>query len=287
MFSTLGGWLRLIRFGNLAIVAACQAMVAIFLLTSFPPALYHLKEIPLFLICAATVLAAAGGYVINDYYDQKIDLLNKPGKVVLGKLLARRGAILLHAAFSGLAILSAGFVNRWVFLTVIGSVALLWFYSALLKRTPLYGNIAVAFLAGLSVFMPAMLYPEHQKKVFVFAVFAFLISLVREMVKDMEDWLGDKAEGCRTLPIIFGLKKTKYVLHLLNLIFLLAMLFLGWAWTATFFWLLGGLSVCMVWFSWNLEKADTKSAFSRLSFSCKVIMLLGIASIAWVQYGNV
>ncbi len=284
MFSTLNGWLRLIRFGNLAMVAACQAMVVAFLLTSFPPALYHFKEISLLLIIASTVLAAAGGYVINDYYDQKIDLLNKPNKVVVGKILARRGAILLHAAFSALAILCAGFVNRWVLLTVIGSVGLLWLYSVLLKRTPLYGNIAVAFLAGLSVFIPAMVYPEHQKKVLVFAVFAFLISLVREIVKDMEDWLGDKAEGCRTLPIIFGLKKTKYVLHLINLSFMLAMLFLGWAWTGTFFWLLGGLSVWMVWFTWNLQKADTKVAFSRLSFSCKVVMLLGIASIAWVQH---
>jgi 4-hydroxybenzoate polyprenyltransferase len=284
MMAWLAGWLRLFRFGNLLMVAICQVMVWLFLLTSFPPAWFHLKEWPLLLTLTATLLAAAGGYTINDYYDQKIDLLNKPAKVVVGKLLSRRGAMLTHALLSLLAILAAAFTNKQVFFTVVGSVALLWLYSVWLKRTPLMGNLAVAFLSGLSVFIPALIYTEHQKKVFVFAVFAFLMSLVREVVKDMEDWHGDQKEGCRTLPIAVGFVKTKWFLHSVNLVFILAMFSLGLAWKEQFFWLLSGLLVWVAWFSWKLHLADTKASFTMLSLWCKVVMLMGIASIAWVAY---
>ena len=207
--------LKLIRYPNLAIIALTQFLTALFLLenSSFLGLLANLQFI---LLILSTLLIASGGYIINDYYDIKIDYVNKPDRVVIGKHLKRRHVLVIHSFFNGLGILLGIFVSWWIVGINILATFLLWLYSNLLKRLPLWGNLVVSFLTGLSVFVVYILFRQNLELIAMYSVFAFFISLIREIVKDLEDIEGDEKFGCRTLPIAVGLVATKRIPPTIN-----------------------------------------------------------------------
>ena len=151
--SFIESMLKLTRVGNLIIIALAQYFTAGFLI-----GMHTLNDINLFLLSLSTVFIAAGGYIINDYYDVKIDYINKPHRVVIGKSITRRYAILFHIALSFAGIV-LGFYLSWRIAGVnMLSVFLLWLYSNNLKRLPFVGNLTVAFLTGLAVFIIDVFY---------------------------------------------------------------------------------------------------------------------------------
>ncbi|MFM8346516.1 MAG: geranylgeranylglycerol-phosphate geranylgeranyltransferase, partial [Bacteroidota bacterium] len=218
---------------------------------------------------------------INDYFDVKIDLINKPDKVLVGTDVSRRKAIFLHS-FLATAGTIAGLVIDWrlAFINAV-SAFLLWWYSSTLKRAPFVGNLAFAVLTGLSLMVLYIRYPEAGPRIMYYAVFAFTVTLIREALKDMEDVRGDQAFGCRTLPIIWGIAKTKFytavlILMLMGAIVLVHLRFMPLP--VSYFLALVMLPLGL--FSWRLMRADTTREFQQLSSWCKYIMLLGIASMA-------
>jgi 4-hydroxybenzoate polyprenyltransferase len=242
-----------------------------------------LLDIRLFLLAGSTIFIAAGGYIINDYYDVKIDLINKPKRVVIGKEVPRRYALLFHTFLSVLGV-GVGFVLDWkIGLMNTGCAFLLWLYSNALKRLPFIGNFTVALLTGLSIFLVNLLYPPIVLPVVIYSLFAFFITLVREIIKDLEDLKGDDTFGCKTLPIVWGVRGTIYFTHSLLLLFLLLVLALH-HWVAPlpmiFFacFLFLPMAVVVGW----LARADTRKDFYQLSQFCKVIMMLGILSMAFL-----
>ncbi|MBY0433091.1 MAG: geranylgeranylglycerol-phosphate geranylgeranyltransferase [Cyclobacteriaceae bacterium] len=267
---------RLTRFWNLLIIGLTQYCTAGFLIS--PDTIFDIR---LFLLATSTILIAAAGYIINDYYDVKIDLVNKPGRVVIGKELSRRSAILLHSALSIMGVEMGVLLDWKIGLLNFASAFLLWVYSNALKRMPFIGNVTVAFLTGLSVLIVNVLYPPLFSLVWVYALFAFFITLVREIIKDIEDLKGDTTFGCRTLPIVWGILGTK------QFIFLLLAAFVITVWLIHLFvaplpilffcgFLFLPLGILLVW----LIRADTVRDFYLLSQFCKVIMLAGIVSMA-------
>ncbi|MCE2734732.1 MAG: geranylgeranylglycerol-phosphate geranylgeranyltransferase, partial [Flammeovirgaceae bacterium] len=203
MASFFSAMLRLTRFGNLLIIGFAQTATAFFLVGS-----HTWQTFSLWLLSSSTIIIAAAGYIINDYYDIKIDYINKPERVVIGKIIPRRFAILFHTLFSvgGIAI---GFYLSWQIGVIhFFSAFMLWLYSNSLKRLPLIGNVVIAFLTALSVFIIAVFYKTNINLILIYSLFAFFISLVREVVKDMEDLKGDITFGCKTLPILWGIRKT-------------------------------------------------------------------------------
>ena len=143
---SVSGFLKLVRFPNLAIIVFTQYMTAIFLVGEAGEGLQYLLDPNLFKLVLATVLIAAAGYIINDYYDVKIDFINKPDRVVVGRALKRRKAMVLHTAFNFIGIL-IGFTLSWkIGLLCFASAFMLWFYSNQLKRLPLIGNCFVGLL---------------------------------------------------------------------------------------------------------------------------------------------
>lgn len=269
---------RLTRTWNLLILVFAQYFTAWFLLKAD-----IFTDWRLLLMCASSALIAAGGYVINDYYDVKIDLVNNPNRVVVGRSVPRRHAILLHGLLSVAGIGLAVFVSWWIVAINIFSVSLLWFYSNLLKRLPFVGNFAVALLTGLSIGVLNILYDVFNPLVIVYAVFAFFMTLVREIIKDMEDLKGDNTYGCKTIPIVWGIRKTKNLLYVIIGFFGVAVLLINQLYVklqVIYFLML--LFVPLAWLVAQLVKADTKKDYSWLSSFCKVIMLLGILSMAIV-----
>lgn len=275
---TLIALLRLTRFWNLVIIGLAQYFTAGFLISS--AALFDAK---LLLLSLSTVLIAAAGYIINDYYDVKIDLINKPERVVIGKTIARRFAILFHTAlsFSGVVI---GFLISWkIGIINFLSAFLLWLYSNYLKRQPFVGNLTVALLTGLSIELINVLFEVNNQLVTIYALFAFFMTLIREIIKDMEDLKGDNSFGCKTLPIIWGIRKTKLLVYFLMSIFILAVVTLNRLYVGlpmNYFLIL--LFLPMGLLLARLLRADTIKDFDVLSQLCKVIMLLGILTMVFV-----
>jgi 4-hydroxybenzoate polyprenyltransferase len=271
------GFLRLIRTPNLIIIALTQLFVRILLIGPREEWESILRDPHLYMIMLSTLLIAAAGYIINDYFDIKIDIVNKPQKVIIGRYLKRRMAIGTHQLLSILGVVCGLLVSYKVALVNVFSVSLLWFYSERYKRQALIGNIAVSLLTALSLLILSVHYPENRELVFIYSTFAFFISLIREIVKDIEDIRGDAVHGCKTLPILLGIRGTKRVLYILITSFAVILGLWGWqigdnALSTSFIL----ISIPLSFLLYKLRIAHTRKDFGTISTICKVIMLLGL-----------
>jgi 4-hydroxybenzoate polyprenyltransferase len=253
------------------------------------------------LLVASTVFIAAGGYVINDYFDIKADLINK-GKVIVGTKIPRRQAMMWHNIFN-IAGVSAGFYISWkagyiylgvLFLIVSG---LLYFYSVSYKRQFLIGNIIVAILTAmvplLVVFyewpalykyytINAISFPKIN---FVFywvggfALFAFLTTLTREIIKDTEDFEGDIAFGRNTVPVVIGVLSAKIVSVSL-IIITVAMLYLIWYFfihdNLTLIYISAAIVLPLLYVIYNVVINRDRKQLHSASSIMKIVMLTGI-----------
>src|SRR5688572_2180712 len=225
----IAAFLKLIRLPNLLFIALTQVL---FQYCIYYP-LYE-GHIPgndsrnFILLMAASLLIAAAGYIINDYFDINIDEVNKPERMVVDKFINRRWAIAWHFILSAAGVLLTAmalpvFEKWYLLLANIICVLLLWFYSTTFKRKLLIGNIVISILTAwtiLLIFLSKLSVADAfeagnpgQPKFFRFAVlyagFAFITSLIREVVKDVEDMPGDARYGCHTMPIVWGMNVSK------------------------------------------------------------------------------
>lgn len=269
---------RLTRVWNLLIIALAQYLTAAFLID-----LRTVVDPRLFILTVSTLMIAAGGYIINDYYDIKIDLINKPQRVVIGKSITRRYAILFHTLLSIGGVFLGLFLSWKIAAVNLASAFILWWYSNSLKRQPFVGNFVVALLTGIAIWLVDSLYKTGDILIITYASFAFFITLIREIIKDMEDLKGDLTFGCQTLPIVWGMRKTKYLIYAVLALFLVtvAVLYLSFGNLPINYFLLF-LFLPMLWFLARLIKADTKKDYTWLSGFCKIILLLGIFSMAFI-----
>jgi len=276
---TLRALLRLTRFWNLAIIGMSQYFAAIFLINR--ELLFDWK---LLILASSTAIIAGAGYIINDYYDIKIDLINKPDRVVIGKSITRRYALFFHSILSIVGIF-LGFMLGWKIGVIhFLSVFLLWWYSNSLKRQPFIGNFVVAWLTSISIVLVNILYGLNNPLVVIYALFAFFMTLIREIVKDMEDLKGDNTFGCKTLPIVWGIRKTKWIIYVLLVLLGASVVLLNERYSQlplSYFliFLYIPLGLLLV----RLIRADTRKDFYWLSQLCKIIMLFGVVSMGFIQ----
>lgn len=302
MFTAL---LRLVRFPNLLIVALTQCLLYyILLLPAFrqyglAPAL----DGPHFgLLVAVTVLITAGGYVINDIVDFRIDLINRPEKVVVNRQIRVQSAYWLYFCFNLMGFLIALYLSFHVECIPLANlfplaVALLFFYSTYLKRLAILGNLLVAFfcagVAGIVWFAERESFRELMEQAPALAgriggiiswymAFAFLSTMFREVIKDMEDVQGDVSADCRTLPVRWGMRAAKGVaasfgvglaVFLIHLALSQPMLFTELSLVFLIFSVLAPLLLALIW----IFGAREKEHYHRLSQAAKVIMLGGLA----------
>ena len=278
----------LVRWPNLAIMLLSLVLVRELLLPG-----RSLAEVlaPRFgLLVLAALLVAAAGYIINDYYDVKIDAINRPDRLVVGRLLGRRKAMLAHVLLSalgvGLAVLSGTGRRQALLLGLVtlGAALLLWGYSARFKRVALVGNLSIGLLTAALVLLPELQLLTGRKAVWLYALAALLLTVVREIVKDIEDMRGDAQHDCRTLPLVWGVARSKWVAGLFLLV--LGGLVLGAVaqlpalgrWPLAL-WLLALVALPLAWLARLLWRADRRRHFRQLSAWCKGIMLAGVLSI--------
>jgi 4-hydroxybenzoate polyprenyltransferase len=276
-------FLKLVRAPNLMILIITQYFSSIFLIGPATDWLRIITDLRLFLLCLCTLFIAAAGYIINDYYDVKIDTINKPKRIVIGKFMNRRMAMILHFVFNFFGI-AFGFGANWK----VGTIAIiisffLWLYSVSLKKLPFVGNFLVALLTAASLLLLIFYFNKNNLLIIIYAQFAFYISLIREMIKDMEDVKGDKVFGCKTLPIILGLRKTKSIIFLLILFFVISLLGLGNSIDRSLIiYFIPFIFIPVLFLSVKLLRADSVKDFRYLSLICKGIMLSGILSMIFI-----
>lgn len=255
------------------------------------------------LLVLSVVLLAAAGYIINDVYDVNSDLVNKPEKVIVTKYLGVRLAENIYLLLNFLAIGLGIYVSfsiglRSVSMAFLLVAGLLYFYSTTYKSQLILGNLIVAFFASLVPLMVVLFelpllklkyrtFLEYSSFNFNFiigwfgfyALFAFLISLIREIIKDVEDFEGDTSIGQRTLPIAIGAKYSKVVIiGLLTILLSLAFycLFKYLNNLISFAYIIPFVIIPLFYIGWIIAIAKSKEDYSRASLACKLVMLTGI-----------
>ena len=296
-------FLKLLRWPNLIFIVLTQLL---FYYCVYLP-LYQIPQTHLLIwLIIASVCIAGGGYVINDYFDLNIDKINKPEKNVLNTIINRRWAIVWHLLLSLIGIaataIAVGLGKWYLIIANIICVALLWLYSTSLKRQLLIGNIIISLLASwtiLILFFAKVPFNEafntqnentlkFFRIAFLYGGFAFIISIIREAIKDIEDREGDAQYGCRTLPIYAGLRTTKiyisiWIVVLIASLVILQLYVLQFRWFFAVLYSIVLIISPLVYLLMQLKRANTIKDFSRISALTKTIMLSGILSMVFFR----
>ena len=307
MHSQLLNYLKIIRIPNLIFLAFTQfvmqrvviePVLQVYGFDSYAPG------VNLAFLILATVFIAAGGYVLNDYFDIKIDAINRPDKQIVGRYISKKAAMRYYqiltvaGAFLGLvlAVLLRSFTLAFVFIMVPG---LLWFYSSNYKRQFIIGNLVISFNTALAVLVVAVAEVTFLSNYYGgllfetpipqsiygwvsgFAVFAFFLTWIREIIKDMEDEKGDREMECRTMPIKWGASKAKIFIYVLIgvvviSLFLVNAYLIPFEGSLTFRYILFGVVAPLLVLAYLVYHAKRPKEYRQASTLVKFIMLIGV-----------
>ncbi|WP_373058725.1 geranylgeranylglycerol-phosphate geranylgeranyltransferase [Zunongwangia sp. H14] len=298
-------YLRLIRYKNLLFIAATQFLIKYGLFEAFGAAI-TLNFFGCFLLALATVCLAAGGYIINDVHDVETDLINRGEKTIIGAGVSEKTGytlfMILNVVGVGIGFYLSNIVGwpafsgLWIFAS-----AILYFYATYLKRMALIGNIIVSctiagvvIIVGLYDVLPAINNQNQPLQLLLFsiltdyAIFAFLINLLREMVKDQEDIKGDYNAGMQTLPILLGTSRTNKVIFTVALVPLVAIFYYTYTYlfqnTIATIYALVLIFAPLLFVMIKIWDAEKKKRYTRLSFILKMILFFGLISVGLYKY---
>ena len=303
-------YLRLIRWQNLLFLGILVWVMEKWVCVPILNAVRFYEVLPWWLLCllmAAVILSAAAGYVVNDYFDVKIDRINRPDKLIVTNTVTKDQAMLLYRVFAItgalLGLLVAWLVRSWIIAAVFLLVpGLLWFYSSSYKRQFIVGNFIIAFVSALPPLLIAQTnvewlyrhYPEVMPYVPVahdllvwcagFALFAFLTTWIREIIKDLQDQAGDRELECHTMPIVCGELPSKITVTVmiaatvaLACFLVFAVLPFPYEWgSLTTRYLVFGFLIPMACELWLLWAARIPSDYRNAQMLMKFIMFIGM-----------
>ena len=297
---------QLVRWPNLLFIILTQFLFEYCIYARIYGIPEQANQFQFWYIVIASVFIAAAGNIINDYFDLNIDQINKPQKVVVNAVINRRWVIFWHMLLSMLGlfftVMALPVSLYWhLVLANIASILLLWFYSTNFKKQLLVGNIVISLLTAWVILIlffskqplqiKQLLSAGHNEIRFfrlaiLYASFAFVISLIREVVKDIEDMEGDRKYNCKTLPIVWGVQAAKifvavWLVVLIAALAILQIYVLPLGWWHSALYCLVAIIVPLIWIFAGLFKASTPADFHRLSGVIKFVMLTGILSMVF------
>ena len=293
-------FLNFIRWKNLLIIALIMLLVKFVLFEKFELNI-ALDPFHYGLLTLSTLCLAIAGYIINDIYDIKADRINKPARLYVGRKISRRSAYSLFIGFNSVGLLLGMYLSYHVghtsyFIIYVITSLLLYQYAKYLKKKFLLGNLIVSFTVFLSIILPLVfdllpvtnaLNERGQMAAFrlvtLFALFGFFMTLVREIVKDMEDVQGDLEIDVRSLPVVLGAGRTKGIVTGTTLLLFLAVLFFAYMLKDmdryASLYLSIFVAIPLLYFVYGLWKARDKEDLHKSSSLLKIVMLLGILTI--------
>ena len=243
-----------VRGYNILVIVLAQYLTSIFILAPDLRLREILFDLNLFFLVLAGVFTIAAGYIINSFYDSEKDLINRPKKTMLDRLVSQNTKLSIYFVLNFMAVIAASYVSFRAVVFYALYIFGIWIYSHKLKKYPFVGNLVAATLAVIPFFAVFIYYGNLAPVIFVHGSFLFLVIAMREMVKDLENLKGDLAQNYRTIPVIYGTSTSKWLL------------------TA-----LGGLTIIPIFFLINHFKLGYMSYY----FYGSVVLLLVFLVILW------
>ncbi len=274
----------IIRGYNILVIALAQYLASIYILSPDLPLRKVLLDLNLFFIVLASALAIAGGYIINSFYDSEKDLINKPRKSMLDRLVSQRTKLSAYFVLNFASVIFASYVSFRAVIFFSAYIFGIWLYSHKLKKIPLLGNIVSATLAITPFFAVFVYYKNFETVIFVHAIYLFLLILVREFIKDMENMAGDLAQGYKTIPLIYGTKASKGLSTALVVLTLIPALSLIYYFDVGYMYVYFAASVALlILFIVLLWRSNSKKDYVWLHNILKFIIVIGAFSILLID----
>jgi len=285
-----------VRGYNIPIIVLAQYLSAIFILAPEIRALDILLDFYLFLIVFASAITIASGYIINNFYDSQKDLINRPNKSMLDRLISQKTKLTVYFSLNFLAVLMASIVSWRAFLFFSAYIFLIWFYSHKIKKYPIIGNLMSALLA-VTPFFAILLYfynkisfedienhMSHFVVISAHAIFLFLLLLIREMIKDLENLKGDLVTNYRTIPVIYGENISKQIITALTIstifpVYILVNIY-DVGYMDIYFYVCFGVLLFFLIFLW---KSNSKEQFLKLHNLLKFLIVSGVFCIVLIN----
>lgn len=297
---TLKDYLTFFRWKNILMILLIQYLFKYFLFEKFDIQV-SLDDFHFSLLALSTAFIAIAGYIVNDMHDVKADIINKPEKLFVDKKITRITAQYLFIGFNAAGLLLGMYLSYYVgntsfFIIFVLTSLLLYQYAKYLKKNLLVGNLIVSSVVFFCILMvavfdvgPATNYynltsQQHVLRIFlIIGIFGFVLTFLREVIKDFEDIEGDRAIEAKSFPIVLGPKKTKNILVVISILFLISLSYLSYfvfeKSNYLSYYLIVLVCLPLLYFIFKLNQAKTKTGFHQLSALLKIIMLLGMFSI--------
>lgn len=277
MFSVVRGY-------NIPIIALAQYLSAIFIMAPEKRALTVLLDFNLFILVVASSLTIASGYIINNFYDSKKDLINRPNKSRIDHLVSQRTKLQVYFTVNFVVALLAMLVSLRAVAYFSTYIFLIWFYSHKLKKYPIIGNLTASLLAILPFFAILLYYKNLYPEIFAHATFLFLLLLIREIIKDLENIKGDIANDYRTIPVIYGEVFAKKTITLLTILTVIPVYFLVEIYEVGYMDIYFYISlIILIFFLILLWKANSKIQYLQLHIILKFLVVSGVFSIVLID----
>ena len=273
-----------IRGYNIPVIALAQYLSAIFILAPEKRALSVILDFNLFILVLASSLTIASGYIINSFYDSKKDLINRPNKSRLDRLVSQSTKLQVYFGLNFFVATIAFFVSFRAVIFFSVYIFLIWFYSHKVKKLKIVGNLMSAFLAVLPFFGILLYYKNFYEVIFFHALFLFLLLLIREMIKDLENIKGDLANNYQTIPIVYGETFSKKIITFLLLLttipvyYLVNIFDIGYMDSYFYF-----SFMIFIFFGIKLWNSDNKENFLLLHNILKFIIVAGVFCIVLIE----
>lgn len=276
--------LSVVRGYNIAIIVLAQYLAAIFIFSPDLTLKHVIFNLDLYFLVLATISVIASGYIINNFYDSKKDLINKPIKSKIDSIVSQKVKLKIYFFLNFIGVVF-GFLVSWraaLFFAVY--IFLIWLYSHKLKKYPLTGLFSAATLSILPFFAIFIYYKNFSHIIFTHAAFLFFVLMIRELVKDLENIKGDIVQNYQTIPVTYGEHFTKILITLLVLLTMNPVYFL-WEYPEIgmmkyYFYFVGLVFILFVIFLW---KANTKKDYIILHNTIKLIIVVGVLSLMLID----
>ena len=274
-----------IRLYNIFIIIIAQYFTSIFIISIDTSISSILFDFQLFLLILSSSIAIASGYIINNFYDYEKDLINKPIKSKIDKVIRKRTKLSLYITLNFLCIYTSSLVSWRAVLFFSIYIFVIWLYSHKLKRTLFIGNVVSSLLSVIPFFIILIYYKNFELIIFLYAIFLFLIVYMREIIKDLENIKGDFTLDYRTIPVVYGEKSSKYLLSIVSLLTLaiIYILLSGFDTGMMFYYYYFSIAV-LLFFIIVLWKYDSKKYYNFLHNLLKSLIVLGVLSIVLIDF---
>ena len=277
MFSVVRGY-------NILVVVIAQYLTSIYILAYDKPLKEVVFDINLLVLVLASAATIAGGYIINSFYDSEKDLINRPVKSRLDRLVSQNTKLSFYFVLNFIAAVMASYVSFKAVIFFSLYIFGIWLYSHKLKRLPFIGNLTSAILTITPFFAIFMYYKNFETVIFVHAIFLFLMISMRELTKDLENIKGDIAQNYITIPVAYGEKTSKVMLTILALLTLVPAYLLLFKFQVGYMYFFFYLSIfLLIIFLFLLWRSKTKIQYLILHNILKFIILAGVFSILLID----